>query len=183
MRKKSLILGLVCLMACCWLAFGGAAVIAEGEESAENAAASEVPESVKKLVVSHCDTIKSNLGLVQRDDAKIRVYLGAYYEAILTKYITPLNVKLVEQNLSNAKLIDNQNAFAETKEIFAKDFTKYQQMLEELVKMDCKSEPERFYKELVDVRQRRKIMAQDVLKMRRLISEHIRLVENLKGRL
>ena len=48
--------------------------------------------------------------------------------------------------------------------------------------MDCEKEPEKFYDKLVIVRQKRKIMAQDVLKMRSLISEHIKLVTDLEGK-
>ena len=142
-----------------------------------------ISESQEDIIQKQCKAIKVNLRAVQREDAKVRIRLGAYYDAVLTKYIMPLNVKLVENNLSNAKFIDNQNEFANTKAVFVKDFTKYQQMLEELVAADCEVEPEKFYDELVDVRQRRKTMEQDVLKMRRLISEHIKLVEDLKGKL
>ncbi|MBQ3353097.1 hypothetical protein IJG89_02000 [Candidatus Saccharibacteria bacterium] len=142
-----------------------------------------ISEGQEGIIQKQCKAIKVNLRAVQREDAKVRIRLGAYYDTVLTKYIMPLNVKLVENNLSNAKFIDNQNEFADTKTVFVKDFTKYQQMLEELVAVDCEAEPEKFYDELVDVRQRRKTMEQDVLKMRRLISEHIKLVEDLKGKL
>ena len=142
-----------------------------------------ISDEQKATIVKYCDDIKSELRLVQREDAKSRVHLGAYYDQIMSNYVTPLNVKLVENSLSNAGFIDNQNDLAKTKSVFANDFTKYQQMLEELVAMDCKSDPEKFYDELVDVRQRRKTMEQDVLKMRRLISEHIGLVENVRSKL
>ena len=142
-----------------------------------------ISESQEATIMKRCDDIKADLRLVQRDDAKSRVHLGTYYDDILSNYIMPLNVKLVEKNLSNAGFIDNQNEFVKTKTTFVNDFTKYQQMLEELVAMDCKNEPEKFYDELVDVRQRRKTMEQDVLKMRRLISEHISLVENMRSKL
>lgn len=133
-------------------------------------------------IVEHCDTIKDELKKVQKEDARVRVYLGGYYETILTKFITPLNVRLVENNLSSAGLVENQNNFAGTKTLFANDFIAYQQGLEELVGLDCKQEPEKFYDKLTTVRQKRKIMVQDVLKMRNLISEHVRLVEGLKGK-
>ena len=133
-------------------------------------------------IVEHCDTIKDELKKVQKEDARVRVYLGGYYETILTKFITPLNVRLVENNLSSAGLVENQNNFAGTKTLFANDFIAYQQGLEELVGLDCKQEPEKFYDKLTTVRQKRKIMVQDVLKMRNLISEHVRLVEGLRGK-
>ena len=134
------------------------------------------------VIVEHCDTIKDELKKVQKEDARVRVYLGGYYETILTKFITPLNVRLVENNLSSAGLVENQNNFAGTKTLFANDFIAYQQGLEELVGLDCRQEPEKFYDKLTTVRQKRKIMVQDVLKMRNLISEHVRLVEGLRGK-
>lgn len=142
-----------------------------------------ITEAQNAAIVKNCDTIKEDLKKVQKEDARVRVYLGGYYEAILTKFITPLNVRLVENNLSSAELVENQNKVAKAKSTFAEDFVNYQKGLEELVGMDCKETPEEFYDELVTVRQKRKIMVQDVLKMRSLISEHVRLVESLKGKL
>lgn len=136
----------------------------------------------EEVIAKKCDVIRDNLKKVQKEDAKVRVYLGGYYDVILMRFITPLNVRLVENNLSSAGLVENQNDFAGTKTLFANDFVKYQQELEELVGMDCEKEPEKFYDKLVIVRQKRKIMAQDVLKMRSLISEHIKLVTDLEGK-
>lgn len=166
MRKKRLIFYCITLMLICQYPTG---VMAISEVQSE-------------AITEKCDVIRDNLRKVQKEDAKARVYLGGYYDAILTKFITPLNVRLVENNLSSAGLVENQNDFAETKTLFANDFVKYQQELEELVGMDCEKEPEKFYDKLVIVRQKRKIMAQDVLKMRSLISEHIKLVTDLEGK-
>ena len=144
---------------------------------------SAIAEEQGEAIVRRCDVIKDDLKKVQKEDAKVRVYLGGYYETILTKFITPLNVRLVENNLSSAGLVENQNDFAASKMVFANDFINYQQGLEELVGMDCKEKSEEFYNKLVTVRQKRKTMVQDVLKMRSLISEHVKLVEGLKGKL
>lgn len=141
-----------------------------------------ITEMQSATIVEHCDTIKENLKKIQKADARTRVYLGGYYETILTKFITPLNVRLVENNLSSAEFVENQNKFAKSKVVFASDFVTYQQNLEELVGMNCKTEPERFYDKLSIVRQKRKTMTQDVSKMRNLISDYIRLVEEIKGR-
>lgn len=144
---------------------------------------SAITEEQSGAIVRRCDTIKDDLKKVQKEDARVRVYLGGHYETILSKFITPLNVRLVENNLSSAGLVENQNDFAASKTIFANDFVNYQQGLEELVGIDCKEKPEEFYDKLVTVRQKRKTMVQDVLKMRSLISEHVKLVEGLKSRL
>ena len=142
-----------------------------------------ISKTEAKLVSDHCTVIRDNLKTLQKMDARARVYLGSYYEAILSKFITPLNVRLVENNLSNGDLVENQNDFADARALFSSDFMKSQKGLEELVGMNCKDAPEAFYDKLEIVRQKRKIMEQDVLKMREVISRHIRLVNELKGKL
>ena len=141
-----------------------------------------ISDNKKTAIIDNCDSIKDNLKKVQKEDSRTRVYLGGYYETILTKFITPLNMRLVENNLSSAKLIENQNDFADAKALFASDFIVYQQSLEELIGIDCKKEPEKFYDNLDLVRKKRKIVEQDVLKVRSFITEHIKLVDELKGR-
>lgn len=150
--------------------------------SGQFCAVQAISSNQSAAIVEHCDMIKDELKKVQKEDARARVYLGGYYETILTKFITPLNVRLVENNLSSAGLVENQNNFAGAKTLFSNDYITYQQGLEELVGMDCRQEPEKFYDKLTTVRQKRKIMVQDVLRMRNLISEHMRLVEGLKGK-
>ncbi|MBQ1298610.1 hypothetical protein IJH72_01110 [Candidatus Saccharibacteria bacterium] len=144
---------------------------------------SAVSKEQEAKIVEGCSGIQDNLKNLQRADAKARVYLGGYYETILSKFITPLNVRVVENNLSNAGLVENQNNFADTRTLFSNDFIAYQQELEDLVGIDCKSEPGDFYEQLVKVRKKRKVVEQDVLKMRGLISGHINLVNKLKGKL
>lgn len=145
------------------------------------ASETEITKTQEHAIVDHCDSIRDNLKNVQKLDSRTRVYLGGYYETILSKFITPLNVRLVENNLSTAGFVENQNKIAEAKALFSNDFVSYQQGLEELVAMDCKTGPTDFYKQLEKVRQKRKTVEQDVLKLRTLISRHIELVENLKG--
>ena len=137
MRKKRLISYCIILMFFCQCSTGVMAIT----------------EAQSEAIVEHCATIKDDLKKVQKEDARVRVYLGGYYETILSKFITPLNVRLVENNLSSAGLVENQNDFAASRN------------------------------KLVTVRQKRKTMVQDVLKMRSLISEHVKLVEGLKGKL
>ena len=141
-----------------------------------------ISDEQKAEIKDHCETIRESLKTVQKNDSRTRVFLGARYETLLSKYITPFNIKMVENNMSASGLVENQTQFAEDKVVFANDFVAYQQKLEELVGMDCKEKPEEFYDELVLVRQKRKIMVQDVLKMRAVISEHLKLVDGLKGK-
>lgn len=142
-----------------------------------------ISENQERAIVSKCSEIKEQLKAVQKDDARTRVHLGGRYETILTKFMTPLNVRLLENSLSNVELVENQNDFAETKSLFNNDYINYQQDLEELVSMDCKNESKVFYEKLDKVRQRRKIVEQDALKLRNIISKHVRLVTDLRSKI
>ena len=144
---------------------------------------SAISDKQKSVISEHCDAMKDDLRSAQKIDSRTRVYLGGYYETILTKYITPLNVRLVENNLSTASLVENQNKFAEAKTSFVNDFISYQQDLEALVNTNCKSNPEEFYDKLVKVRQKRKTVEQETAKIRNLLTNHIKLVTGLKEKM
>ena len=142
-----------------------------------------ISEKQEKVIVTNCDSIKTQLKNVQKDDARTRVHLGGRYEAILTRFMTPLNIRLLENNISNTDLVENQNSFSETRELFTSDYVNYQQVLEKLVSLDCKKEPTIFYENLEKARQKRKIVEQDVVKLRSLISKHVKLVSGLRSKL
>lgn len=141
-----------------------------------------ISEEQEAVIKDHCSEVKEQLKTVQKNDARARVNLGSRYETILSKFIVPLNVRLVENNLPSAELVENQNKFTDAKTLFNSDYISYQQSLEELVAMDCKSEPGNFYDKLVRVRQKRKAVRQDVLNLRSLISQHVKLVTELGGK-
>lgn len=145
--------------------------------------ASAISESQGKAIQDHCDSIKEVLKNIQKDDSRTRVYLGAYYETVLSKYIIPLNVRLVENNLSSAKLIENQNSLADARTKFIDDFIIYQQALEEIILQDCHKESQVFYDKLEIVRQKRQTVATDTTKIRELLSSHVKLITKLKQEL
>ena len=145
--------------------------------------AAELSSVQKTSIIDNCSAIKDSLHAVQREDSRIRVYLGRYYESILTKFVTPLNVRLVENSISDTALIANQEQFVDRRTVFISDYIVYQQALEDLVSTDCKSEPQKFYDKLVITREKRETVNQDVAKMRELTNRQVKLVTKLKDEL
>ncbi|MBR2839831.1 hypothetical protein IKE82_00655 [Candidatus Saccharibacteria bacterium] len=139
-----------------------------------------ISEAQQTVISDHCGAIKEDLKNVQRADARARVYIGGRYETILSDFVKPLNLGLVEKNLSRTELIESQNAILGEKLEFANDYIDYQQGLEQLVAMDCKAEPEKFYDKLVRVRQKRKKVEQDMQKMAKILEEYKAQVVKLK---
>lgn len=175
-KKTTILVGFVCLLTV--MSFFTTGVYAEDDEAETQPI---ITSEQRSIIINHCDTIKDSLKSLQRTDSRARVYLGRYYETILTKFITPLNLRLVENNISNSRLLDNQTNFASRRTNFINDYITYQQSLEELVNINCKSEPERFYEKLKIVREKRHIVNKDVLKLKGLTDEQMKMVEELKN--
>lgn len=141
---------------------------------------SALSDTASGVIIDRCTTIKDDLVSLQKADSRARVYLGGYFETIISEYVIPLNVRLVENNLSTADFIENQNQLTTAKTTFTTDFVDYQRELETLVGIDCKATPSDFYDQLVKVRTKRAEVASDVAKVRSLISDHTKAITALK---
>jgi hypothetical protein len=117
---------------------------------------------------------------LQHVDSKRRVDLGKYYESILSKFIVPLNLRLVENNISNSELVENQGDYRAYRQNFIDDYIAYQQSLEDLVATNCEESPATFAEKLTATRAKRKIVATDVVKMKGIIGKQVSLVKKLK---
>lgn len=137
----------------------------------------------KTAISEKCDTLRDSLKNIQKMDARTRVFFGSHYETVLSKFITPLNLRLVENNISNINLIENQNNLASAKAKFSANYISYQQELEALIGIDCRTEPEKFYNKLVTVRKKRSGVASDIKKMKELVLSNIELTGALRGSL
>ena len=171
--KKLKVVVLVAAVICA--GFVASNVFAEGEEQPT------LTEDQRNTIIDHCDAMKDNVKSLQKVDSRTRVYLGRYYETILTNFITPLNLRLVENNISNPALLENQTNFANRRERFVNDFIVYQQALEELLHVNCKGEPDRFYEKLLVAREKRQVVNRDVTRLRGFTDEQVKLVEELKN--
>lgn len=174
MKKKALSLYCIMFMVFCQVLLCCGAVKA-------------ISENGLSTISNNCEQIKTALRNVQHSDSRTRVYIGGYYEKFLSKFIKPLNLRLVNNNVEPSEvtnnLISNQNSFATAQINFKDDFIEYQKLLEELINSDCKNHPQDFYNLLVTVRDKRQTMVSDITKATELMQRHIELVNQLKGTL
>lgn len=114
---------------------------------------SEISKEETNAIVSNCSTIKQSLSQLQKADSKTRTYLGTTYETVAGKFITPLNLRLVRNN--RPTLSDIQSDFSTEQTKFRDSYTAYMREMETLIAINCQTEPEKFYNQLVVVRERR----------------------------
>lgn len=131
-------------------------------------------------VSQNCASIKVRLQRIQKDDARNRVHLGAQYESIASKLMLNLNLRLVKNNLASADIAGQQTAFVSEQKRFKDDYIGYSQELENLLKIDCKAEPKKFYYQLEIVRAKREDINLSMKRLREIITKHRAAVVTLK---
>lgn len=145
------------------------------------APASALSKEEIDAVSSNCSTIKQTLTQLQKVDSRTRTYLGTTYETIVNKFITPLNLRLVRNN--RPTLSDIQSDFSNEQLKFRENYTNYMREMESLVAMDCQAEPERFYEQLVKVRERRAKVRISVESLKKLTEKQYQSVVKLRQEL
>lgn len=130
-----------------------------------------------------CASIQTSLKNIQRNDSKTRVILGTNYQTLLSNYISPLNVRLIKNNLPDSTLISIQSETITSRNSFTNLFVTYSQRLESLISIDCKNQPDTFYSELENVRFLRSQLEESVNKVNIALSNHLKTVNQLREKL
>lgn len=152
--------------------------------SAPTFAVTESPQPTKDQaakISANCSSIRQSLKNLQRSDSRARTYFGAIYETFSSKYLKPLNLRLVNNDISSPDLVKLQTAFATTRADFSDDFIDYSKSLEELIAIDCRLDPATFYQKLLDTREKRAQVAEDLKNLNSHLLDSVKKVEALKG--
>lgn len=135
-----------------------------------------------KNIEKNCDSIKKTLKKVQNSDRNTRVSLGSSFQSILSDYITPLNIRLVKNNHSNAELTVIQSQYAKTRDDFNHKYIEYSQELESLISMNC-SDSQQFYEKLEKTREKRLEVIELAKDLDSIVDKHIETVQKLNDSL
>lgn len=136
----------------------------------------DIPKEKQASIIEHCDTIRASLKATQRSDSHARTYLGSLYETFLNQFLTPLNVRLLKNNISNPELTEIQADLVETRNAFNSSFISYSKSLEDLINTDCINSPKVFYSKLQSTRKERAIVDSYTKKISNLISSHEKII-------
>lgn len=142
--------------------------------------ASALSDAQSGAIVQGCASIKQSLRALQRTDARSRSYLGMAYEDLLSKFIAPFNLRLINTNQPNANLTTIHSNIIDTRKKFISEYTTYSQALEDLVASDCYGHPDIFYDKLQDTKRKRANLSGTTTTLRNLLSEYLTAVRKLK---
>lgn len=138
-------------------------------------------EAQKTAVVQNCSNIKQSLTKLQHADSRTRTYLGSAYEAVSGRFITPLNLRLVKNNLPSTELLKIQSEFSSAQSAFRDRYVEYMRELEGLIATDCSAHPEEFYQKLESARTKRDNLRKTTKTIAELVDRQYAAVESLKG--
>lgn len=135
-------------------------------------------ETQREAVSQNCSNIKQSLVQLQKVDSRTRTYLGTTYETILTRFIVPLNLRLVKNNRPSLPTI--QSDFTTEQVKFRDSYTDYMRELESLIGVDCSTQPDEFYAHLETVRAKRSTLRGTTVRLAELADEQYRVVQDLR---
>jgi len=144
------------------------------------ASAAEWTDDDRSYVAQNCSSIQISLKNLQVSDANTRAYLGNILEGTTTRYITRLNVRLIRNNISVPDLIRDQSDITAVKAAFSASYVKYARSLEDLIKINCRTNPQGFLSQLVVVRTNRAALHDVVEQTKSVVTTHIDNVEAFK---
>ena len=145
--------------------------------------AAEISEDTAGLISMTCGGIQLQLKNLQKNDSKMRVFLGAKYEFILNGLMTNLNLRLVKNHVATDDLASLQSTFSSERDFFRYAFTDYSKSLDILIAADCKSDPYNFYDQLELTRTRREAVRASYLRLKDVLNLHREGVIGLKENL
>ncbi|GHU80696.1 hypothetical protein FACS1894191_6520 [Clostridia bacterium] len=131
----------------------------------EKASAIEISEEKAGIISMTCGSIKLSLKNLQKSDVKSREALGKTYETVLTNFMKPLNIRLINNNHSAGALPSLQSIYSSEKDFFSWTFVDYSKSLESLIAYDCKTDPYGFYARLETVREKREAVRSSALRL------------------
>ena len=146
---------------------------------------SALTENQRGAISQHCASIRQSLKSLQLADDNVRNTISPIYHNLQTNYITPLNLRLVRNNIPSADLTEIQSSFVRERDVFSKQFVHYNQDIEHLIAADCQNDPDSFYVQLETTRESRAELAATVARLNSLLAKYAELVSglNVKGSL
>ena len=142
--------------------------------------ANALSDDQRGAISQHCASIRQSLKSLQLADDNLRNTISPIYHNLQTNFITPLNLRLVRNNIPAAGLTEIQSSINRERDTFSRQFIHYNQDMEHLIDIDCQNNPDGFYTQLESARNSRVELANTVQRINALLSKYSESVYNLK---
>lgn len=153
-RPKQVIIGILCSTIVC----ASVSFVARAQTAERPALSQRHIETIQ----ANCENALVTLRRLHQSDALLRVNQGQLYEYISTRLMARLNSRIALNRLDGAALVAAAARYEETLQQFRDEYQRYEEQLSEVLDMNCRQEPERFYYAITDARQARLLVSEEV---------------------
>lgn len=129
------------------------------------------PDQVER-VKANCVSIKNSINQLHATDALLRVNRGQVYESMGSKLMDNFNSRLSQNNLDNKAMTTVTANYRTTLNKFRTDYIAYEQKLSTAIRIDCTEQPNTFHNTILEARDLRETVHEDVVKLHRLIDDY-----------
>ena len=140
----------------------------------------QTDDSTINRVREQCDTLTTTLRRIHTNDALLRVNIGQAYSGLSSQFMARLNSRLALNRIDSTNLMNTTNLFEEQRSEFTKSYTRYEATLASLLKIDCRSEPVKFYAGLLAARDERAKLSSITQSLNGYVREYQVSVEDLQ---
>jgi len=126
----------------------------------------------RSQIVSNCVTIKNSLNQLHATDALLRVNRGQVYESMASKLMETFNARLANNGRDVQGLELVTSSYRSTLTNFRNHYQEYDRQLTDTINIDCSENPDEFHASVLDSREKRSIVHEDVKKLHRFIDDY-----------
>lgn len=132
----------------------------------------------REMIIQNCKSAQRTMQRIQYVDPVARVNRGTAYNNI-SKLMSAMTARAAFNAYSIPQFSIETEAIQSLRSQFAKDYTEYEIALRELINFNCQSDPEQFYKKLVEVRSKRAIITLRIREIDRRLDTYATSVTQL----
>ena len=167
MRQYGRTIGIVVISALLLASFSLHPTLVSAQSESTN-----LSDAQRSHIRSECTQIKGSLSQLHATDALLRVNRGQVYESLVNKLMAPFNGRLSSAGLDNKAMATHIEQYQTALTAFRTDYITYEKKIAELLRTDCSSEPTKFYQLVLDARERRKTVHEDVVRLHQIIDDY-----------
>ena len=131
-------------------------------------------------IKSNCRLAIATLGQIHANDAPVYInYIQTYY-SISDKLMARLNSRLTLNRYDATQLVGTASEFNDTLADFRRAYRLYDEAMNDLIRMDCRSQPVTFYDRVSEARELRQNVQDITQKMSKYIDEYLTNVRDFR---
>lgn len=134
-------------------------------------------ETHKQRIVANCTSAKASLQQLHRSDASLRLNRGQLYEFISTKLMARLNSRIALNRLDGTELVAAAVRYERALNDFRERYRLYEEQLSAVLRINCSKQPEVFYYQVQEVREKRRSVGDVTDELEKYIVEYYEVFE------